>query len=123
MHTTVDSVLIHSPDPARLRDWYVSITGGTPEGDALVHLGDSHLVIVGHDEIDGPSAEPARVMINLAVGNLHAERARLDQIGVNWIRPVSVAPFGLISTVADPDGNYVQLVQHIPADETAGSPT
>ena len=123
MHATVDSILIHSPDPARLRDWYQSITGGTREGDALLHLGDSHLVIVDHDEIEGPPAEPARIMINLAVDDLHAERDRLDAAGVTWVRPVSDAPFGgLISTLADPDGNYVQLLQHIPSGAAAGSP-
>jgi hypothetical protein len=30
---------------------------------------------------------------------------------VNWIREVEQMPFGLIGTVTDPDGNYVQVIQ------------
>jgi hypothetical protein len=32
-------------------------------------------------------------------------------MGVTWVRKVEQMPFGLIGTVADPDGNYVQVIQ------------
>lgn len=37
--------------------------------------------------------------------------ARLERLGVTWIRPVEREPFGLLATVAAPDGNYVRIAQ------------
>jgi hypothetical protein len=37
--------------------------------------------------------------------------SQLKAQNVAWLREVEQMPFGLIGTVIDPDGNYVQIIQ------------
>ena len=37
--------------------------------------------------------------------------AHLQQVGTKFVRQVEQEPFGLIATVADPDGNYIHIIQ------------
>ena len=49
--------------------------------------------------------------INLNVDDCRALESHLNGLGVSWVRKVEQMEFGLIGTVADPDGNYVQIIQ------------
>jgi predicted enzyme related to lactoylglutathione lyase len=49
--------------------------------------------------------------INFRVNDAREHAARLVGLGATWIRPVEPEPFGLLGTIADPDGNYVQIAQ------------
>jgi hypothetical protein len=51
------------------------------------------------------------VIINLDVDDCRALESHLRSRNVKWVREVTQEPFGLIGTVADPDGNYVQIIQ------------
>ena len=53
----------------------------------------------------------ARYILNLNVDDCHAVEAHLESLDVIWIRPVEDMAFGVIGTVADPEGNYVQVIQ------------
>lgn len=51
-------------------------------------------------------------MINFYVEDIEAVAAHLKALGVTrWIRPVEEFGPGLIATVEDPVGNYVQIVE------------
>jgi predicted enzyme related to lactoylglutathione lyase len=65
-----------------------------------------------HSAVGGPSREPARIMINLTVTDIHAVHARLSHAGVVFTRPPAREEWGgWVATFADPDGNVLQLMQ------------
>jgi predicted enzyme related to lactoylglutathione lyase len=111
VNAELDSIVISTTDPDRLRDWYAPALDTTTDDQGLLIVGEQRLLFFPHDEIHGPAREPARIMINLRVNDADAAAKHLDTIGVTWIRPLDDAPFGRIGTIADPDGNYLQLVQ------------
>ena len=65
-----------------------------------------------HDGVHGPSRDPLRVMVNLAVDDIEAVHRRLVAAGVPFSRPPEREDWGgLVATFADPDGNTLQLMQ------------
>ena len=55
------------------------------------------------------------MLINFFVDDLAAEQARLEGLGVKFIRTAGREEWGgVISTFLDPDGNYCQLIQFRP---------
>jgi predicted enzyme related to lactoylglutathione lyase len=65
-----------------------------------------------HDQVRGPSREGLRLMINLAVVDIHAAHERLARAGVTFTRvPAPEDWGGWVATFADPDGNTLQLLQ------------
>jgi uncharacterized glyoxalase superfamily protein PhnB len=108
-------VILGSTDPEPLIEWYRA---------ALVPLGarwHEHLLIVGEqaiigfdrrDDVGDKAAEPGRHMINITVRDIRAAEAHLDSLGVTWVRPVEEAGGGwFFSTLVDPVGNYLQILQ------------
>jgi predicted enzyme related to lactoylglutathione lyase len=65
-----------------------------------------------HDRVVGANGDPLRIMIHLAVHDIHAAHARLARAGVAFTRaPEREAWGGWVATFADPDGNTLQLLQ------------
>jgi hypothetical protein len=54
------------------------------------------------------------------VDDARALASRLDGLGVSWLVEAEERPIGLIGTVIDPDGNYVQIVQLAGRDHREG---
>ena len=74
--------------------------------------GDFRLTVAAHDQVSGRSRDPLRVMINLAVRDIHAVHERLRAAGVRFSRPPEREQWGgWIATFEDPDGNTLQLLQ------------
>ena len=109
------SVVLGSVDPQRLRSWYAGIlaTGSDDDGIALELGGDSRLIFDRRSDVAATSPEPGRVLVNLYVDDIEAVTARLAGLDVVWVRPVGPFPPGLIGTIQDPDGNYVQFIQFV----------
>jgi hypothetical protein len=107
------SVVLGSADPRRLRSWYRTILAIEPDdgGAALELGGGSRLIFDRRSDVATQSAEPGRLLVNLYVDDLEAVTARLAGLDVTWIRPVEPFPPGLIGTIRDPDGNYLQVIQ------------
>ncbi|MFJ1801744.1 VOC family protein [Streptomyces sp. NPDC088180] len=108
-------VIIGSTDSAALIAWYRA---------ALEPLGArwaEHLLIVGpgaiigfdeRDDVADQAAEPGRQLINLTVRDIRAAENHLNTLGVTWVRPVEDTGGGwFFSTIVDPVGNYLQLLQ------------
>ena len=75
-------------------------------------LGQARLNLYRNDQVHGPSKDPYRVMIHLAVDDVQQEYQRLTQEGVEFVR----APFqekngAWVATLQDPDGNVLQMFQ------------
>ena len=114
MTSSIDSILLASAHPERLKRWYVEAFDVQPDADGFLPLGPG-MLIDGRDDVDARTAEPGRVILNHHVPDIHAAAKRLDQLRAPWVSPVEYRDAGLwFGTVEDPDGNYVQLIQTTP---------
>ena len=111
-----NSVLLFSPDPKKLADFYQLVLEKKPDmamGDYYGFLaGNTFLTIGKHDKVTGPNKSPERFLINFETDDVKKEFERINKLGV----PVIAKPYqmegmtGWIATFADPDGNYFQLL-------------
>jgi len=107
----IGSLLIGSSNADGMKQWYRDAFGITENDMGAFEFGPVGLFVEAHSEVSGPTKEGARIIINLDVDDCRAIEAHLETMGVSWIRKVEQEDFGLIGTVADPDGNYVQIIQ------------
>jgi predicted enzyme related to lactoylglutathione lyase len=78
---------------------------------SISKIGTARLTIGVHQGVDGISRDPLRIMINLAVTEIHAAHVRLTTVGIPCLRAPSPEPWGgLVATYSDPDDNTVQLM-------------
>jgi predicted enzyme related to lactoylglutathione lyase len=113
-------IIINSPDPARLFAFYRDTVGLPlrPEmGEHALAAAGAGVTFDTHDQVGAAAREPARILLNLFVEDAAAERRRMEAQGVTFIRKEGKESWGgIISTFADPDGNYVQLIQFSPGE-------
>ena len=98
-----------------MRRFYVEALGLRSRSDrpnfVNFQIGAGRLTIGVHQEVDGISQDPLRIMINLAVKDIQAAHSRLTTFGVPCLRAPSPEPWGgIVATYSDPDGNTVQLM-------------
>lgn len=109
---------ITSEDPARLQKFYAEVVGLPAQadfGEGALNAGGAVINFDGHSEIHGPAKEPQRYLIDFMIEDLAGEQARLEGLGVKFIRTAGREPWGgIISTFLDPDGNYCQLIEYRP---------
>jgi predicted enzyme related to lactoylglutathione lyase len=105
------SILIGSSNVDEMKNWYRNAFGVQENQMGAFEFGPVQIFVETHSEVSGPTKEPARMILNLNVDDCRALEADLKAKGVKWIRPVEQEDFGLIGTLADPDGNYVQIIQ------------
>lgn len=73
--------------------------------------GEVRLTVSIHDRVEGPAADPLRVMVNLATDDIDGMHDRLVAAGAPVVRPPEPEPWGgRVATYADPDGNLIQLL-------------
>lgn len=118
MITGLAGVLVWTaPDRwAAMDRFYVDVLGLRPrnrrDGFVNFELGAQRLTVTTHDGVRGAAADPLRVMVNLEVDDIAAEHARLVTAGVAFTRAPEREPWGgWVATLADPDGNTLQLFQ------------
>jgi predicted enzyme related to lactoylglutathione lyase len=108
---SVGSLLLGSSHPDEMKTWYRRAFGLQENDMGAFELGPVQLFIEPHSEVSGPTLEPARSIINLDVEDAEALAEHLRQLDTKFVRDVEQESFGLIGTVTDPDGNYVQIIQ------------
>src|SRR5262245_49419026 len=115
----LNSLLLASPDPERLHDWYAAAF--VPQQDTknngyhLMTFGGVTILIDRRDDVPGANPDPGRVILNFDVDDARAAVQRLDELGVSWKAPLDEREAGLFATAIDPDGNYVQIIQIHPS--------
>lgn len=107
----IGSVLIGSTRVDEMKTWYRRAFGVTENEMGAFEFGPVQLFIEEHSDVAGPTLDPARCIINLSVDDCAGLGAHLRDMDSRFIRPVEQEPFGLIATVADPDGNYLQIIE------------
>ncbi len=109
-----NSIMIGSPQPAALADFYQKVfdrpADMTEDGWWMWQAGAGSISIGEHSEVKGQAKEPARIILNLETKEVKSEFERLKQAQVTVIKEPYEMGGGWIATLADPDGNYVQLV-------------
>ena len=111
---SLDSILLASTDPERLRRWYAALDPEKNEEMGpyrLLKFGTFHLMIDTRTDIGDKNPEPGRMILNFDVPDARAIVARLDELGVTWLAELEDREGNLFATAVDPDGNYVQLIQ------------
>ncbi len=73
-------------------------------------IGSSYFSILDHSEMGGKTKDPGRVMLNFETGQVKEEFERIKVLGGAVIRAPYEMGGGWIATLADPDGNYFQLI-------------
>ncbi len=73
-------------------------------------LGGSYLSVLAHSERAGVNQDPGRVLLNFETAQVREEFERIRAIGAGVIREPYQMGNGWIATLADPDGNYFQLL-------------
>ncbi len=105
------SLLIGSPQPAVTKNWYRRAFDAEENEMGALQFGPVQLFIEEHSKVHGRAEEPARCLINLDTHDARSLAAHLRDLDTPFVRELTETPFGLIGTVADPDGNYVQIIQ------------
>jgi predicted enzyme related to lactoylglutathione lyase len=112
---SLDSMLLASTDPERLRNWYAAALD--PEENAevggyrMLKFGAFYLMIDTRSDIGDKNPEPGRMILNFDVPDARAVVDRLNGMGVQWLAEFEDRDGSLFATVIDPDGNYVQIIQ------------
>lgn len=109
------TLMIGTAQPKALARFYGDVLGLRRVkrfADPVFEAGGGFIRILNHSGISGSTAEPARIQINLFVDDVEAEYARAAGWGVRCERPPSRESWGgLVATLCDPDGNFVQLLE------------
>lgn len=112
-----NSLLLFSETPKKIVDFYRQVLDREPkwqEGEySGFEAGACALVIGPHREVHGQNKNPERIIFNFETSDVKGEFERMKGLGAKVI----AEPYHmdddqdfLIATLADPDGNYFQLV-------------
>ena len=110
-------VMIGSENPTSLGQFYEKVFGPAAmhEGDWYgFDLGGVYYMIGSHSEVHGTSKEPARVIVSLMSENVNDDFEKVKSCGgVVIAEPyqpnAEKNPNTWLATLADPDGNYIQI--------------
>jgi|SRR5690606_10829515 predicted enzyme related to lactoylglutathione lyase len=109
-----NSVLIGTNQPEVLATFYEKVLGRPADwsdgGYYGWQVGSGFLTVGEHSEVQGQAKEPARIILNFETPAVQAEYERIRQAQATVIREPYELGGGWIATLADPDGNYIQLV-------------
>ncbi len=111
---TLKSIMIGTAQAKALAGFYENIFGRPADmNDGNFYMwqgGNCALSIMEHSEVKGQAKEPARMIFNLETKQVKEEFERLKALNVTIIKEPYEMGGGWIATLADPDGNFVQLV-------------
>lgn len=110
----LNNVMLGTSDSAKLAEFYEKVLEKKPDmhdGDWYgFQAGDTFLSIGNHSEVKGEAKEPQRIMINFATKEVKEEFERIKKLGAKVIAEPYELQGMWIATLADPDGNYFQLM-------------
>ena len=111
-----NSILIGSEDPDRLVEYYTRMFGAPAMSDGGYTgwlIGSGFVSVGAHSEVHGQNSAPGRLIWNIETADVRTEFDRMAAAGAIVVRePYGFEgyPDALIATLADPDGNYFQLM-------------
>jgi predicted enzyme related to lactoylglutathione lyase len=112
--------MIGSKQPKVLAAFYEKVLGKPAEMADEVYgffgwqVGAAYLSVLDHSEMVGRTKDPGRIMFNFETTQVKEEYERIKALGGMVIKEPYEMEGGWIATLADPDGNYFQLVTPMP---------
>lgn len=112
----LNSVMIGTKRTNELAAYYENVLGKPADmvdqenGFWGWQVGGAYLSILDHSEMGGNTKDPGRVMFNFETPQVKEEFERIKAFGGTVIREPYEMGGGWVATLADPDGNYFQLV-------------
>ncbi len=112
----LNSFMIGTTQPKVLAAFYEKVFSKPADmvdeksGSYVWQAGTTYLVILDHSEMGGPAKDPGRVLINFETAQVKEEFTRIKAQRATVIKEPYEMEGGWIATLADPDGNYFQLV-------------
>jgi predicted enzyme related to lactoylglutathione lyase len=112
----LNSVMIGTKQSKALATFYEKVIGkpadmvDSENGFYGWQVGSAYLSVLAHSEMGGDSKDPGRVMLNFETSQVKEEFERIKGLGGVVIKAPYEMGGGWIATLADPDGNYFQLV-------------
>ncbi len=112
----LNSVMIGSMQSKALAAFYEKVIGKPADmvdnenGFFGWQVGGTFLGVLEHSEMGGNTKDPGRVMFNFTTAQVKEEFERIKTLGATVIKEPGEMGQGLIATLADPDGNYFQLM-------------
>ncbi len=110
------SVMIGTQRLETLTAFYEQVIGKPADvvdqehGYAGWQVGNAHFSVLAHSAMHGVAKEPGRVIFNFEPPHVQPEFERIKALGAVVIREPYAIGDGWIATLADPDGNYFQLM-------------
>ena len=112
----LNSVMIGTKQPAALAAFYEKVLGKPADmvdrenGFWGWQVGSAFMSVLDHSEMGGNAKDPGRVMINFETAQVKEEFERIKALGGKVVKEPYEIGEGWIATLADPDGNYFQLM-------------
>jgi predicted enzyme related to lactoylglutathione lyase len=117
----LNSIMIGTKQLKVLADFYEEVLGKPAEmvdaenGFYGWQVGNGYYFsILDHSEMGGKTKDAGRIMLNFETAEVKEEFERIKALGATIIRAPYEMEGGWIATLADPDGNYFQLVTPMP---------
>lgn len=118
----LESILIGTANAKKLAEFYTKTVGlkqdsvwenpDNKEEGYYLKAGKGNIYIMDHSKIKGKAKDPHRLIFNIEVDDIEKEVKRLKKAKAKIVADVyHMQGYGLIATIADPDGNYFQFVQ------------
>lgn len=113
----LNGVMLGTENPKTLAEFYTKVFGkpGWEQDDWYGYMiGTGSLMIGPHSEVKGSNANPARIMIALETEDPKKDFEHLKEQGAKVVAEpyqpdAKGSPEIWLATVADPDGNYLQI--------------
>jgi predicted enzyme related to lactoylglutathione lyase len=112
----LSSIMLGTKQPQELAAFYEKVFGKPadmidPEnGFWGWQVGNAFMGILNHSEMGGKTKDAGRMMINFETPQVKEEFERIKSLGGAVIHEPYELGQGWIATLADPDGNYFQLM-------------
>ncbi len=112
----LNSVMIGTKQPKVMASFYEKVIGKPADmvdndvGFFGWQAGSAFISVLEHSEMGGRTKDPGRVMFNFETMQVKEEFERIRALGGVVIKGPYEMEGAWIATLADPDGNYFQLV-------------
>jgi predicted enzyme related to lactoylglutathione lyase len=112
----LNSIMIGTKQTKTLSAFYEKVLGKPADmvdkenGFYGWQVGDGYIGVLEHSEMGGKTKDPGRVMLNFETAQVKEEFERIKAAGAAVIHEPYEMGQGWIATLADPDGNYFQLM-------------
>jgi predicted enzyme related to lactoylglutathione lyase len=112
----LNAIMIGTTRSKELVAFYAQVLGKPADMVSEEHgfygwqAGSSYFAVLEHSEMVGSAKEPGRILLNFETSDVKAEFDRITALGAAVIQAPQNMGDGWLATLADPDGNYFQLV-------------